>query len=45
MRARVAVGHYERLQRTVLNPLVQTGTGYYVLVLILLIIVALGVYA
>jgi Ni/Fe-hydrogenase subunit HybB-like protein len=45
MRARVAVGHYERLQRTVLNPLVQTGTGYYALVLILLIIVALGVYA
>ena len=35
----------EHLQRMVLNPLRQTGTGYYVFVLFLLAIVAWGFYA
>lgn len=45
MRPRTAEGHHERLERTVLNPLRQTGTGYYVFVLLLLGIVGLGIYA
>ena len=45
MRARVAEGHQDRLERTVLNPLAQTGSGYYILVLFLLVVVAWGGYA
>jgi len=35
----------QRLERTVLSPLRQTGTGYYVFILFLLAIVAWGFYA
>ncbi len=45
MRARVAEGRYERLERTVLSPLAQTSTGYYAFVLLLLAIIAMGLYA
>jgi molybdopterin-containing oxidoreductase family membrane subunit len=45
MRPRAFETRYERLERTVLNPLRQTGTGYYVFVLFLLAIVAWGFYA
>ncbi len=44
MRARVE-DQNQRLERTVLNPLRQTGTGYYVFILFLLAIVAWGFYA
>ncbi len=45
MRARVIEGYQERLERTVLNPLTQTSTGYYAFILFLLTVVAWGLYA
>lgn len=45
MRLRGAEGYSERLERTVLNPLSQTTRGYYVFVLLLLAVVAWGLYA
>jgi len=45
MKARVAEGYHERLERTVLNPLVVTSKGYYAFVLFLLAIVLWGLYA
>ena len=45
MRARAFETRYERLERTALSPLAQTGTGYYIFILVLLAIVGFGAYA
>ncbi len=45
MRARLAESYNERLERTVLNPLTQTTRGYYAFILVLLAVVAWGLYA
>lgn len=45
MRARIVEGRYARLERTVLRPLAQTSTSYYAFILLLLAIIALGLYA
>lgn len=45
MKARVAEGYHERLERTVLNPLAVTTKGYYAFVFFLLAIVLWGLYA
>ena len=45
MRARAFETYTERLERTVLNPLVQTSRGYYIFILFLLVIIAWGFYA
>ncbi len=45
MRARAFETRYERLERTALRPLAQTGNGYYIFVLVLLAVVGFGVYA
>ncbi|MEE8163268.1 MAG: NrfD/PsrC family molybdoenzyme membrane anchor subunit, partial [Anaerolineae bacterium] len=45
MRARGAQSFNERLERTILNPVAPTTTGYYSLLFVLLAIVAWGLYA
>ncbi len=45
MRARGAQSFNERLERTILNPVAPTTTGYYSLLFVLLAIVAWGFYA
>ncbi len=45
MRARGFETRYERLERTALTPLVQTGTAYYLFLLVLLAVVGFGAYA
>ena len=44
MRVRIE-SYHERLENTVLNPLTQTSKSYYILVLLLLVIIAWGLYA
>ena len=45
MRAGVTESYPERLMRVVLNPLSQTTSGYRILVLFLLMVIAWGIYA
>lgn len=45
MRARIPGDYYQRLESTIINPLLRTTTGYYALVLFLLVVVGWGFYA